>query len=395
MTEQTTETTATTTQAAEQPKAEAPRRANKLGFNAARAAKRASANTEQVATTTEPAQQQATEPTTTQTQQTTTTQAAEQSAASEDNGSVAQEAETQVDQDWEQRRQLFSHLNDDDENVQPNNDGATEGKAGVNKNNTQAKTTTSQTEQKEDYSKIVDNNPIAKAFLDFVKDGNGNYKEFLNAIGDTDVNSMSIGDLIKSDAIEIGLSGDELEIAVNEELDSFENLGLLKKREYEANLRKKYQAKQEEKAAKFVAQQDQARSLQVQIASQSKQQLSEIVGKMVDKTHFGLPIDKEMASQIENLAVHYSLPRYDEQGNLIGYDVQSGVEAATYMLYGKKLRSLQYKFGVEEGSRKTLDARKNTDMGTVTAQNATDTRSDKEASLARGRESVRKRYGRQ
>lgn len=79
------------------------------------------------------------------------------------------------------------------------------------------------------------NDPLVSAFAEFVKSGNTDVAEFAKQVGSLNVGELDVESMYRMRAQEMGFEGEELEDAVMEQLDKFNTMTRLEKKDEETS----------------------------------------------------------------------------------------------------------------------------------------------------------------
>lgn len=188
--------------------------------------------------------------------------------------------------------------------------------------------------------------PIVKAFADLVKSGVTNPNEILAKIGYEDVKKVPARQLMEDSLKAEGYD----ETDIQNEMEEFETLSPIKQNLAVKGLREQREKAQEEKIKSLTAglpqiakeQQEAQRIEQERVAkvtTTASEELQNKVNALKGKKYEGLlNITEEMLPQIMKVAGTLSTPVYDETSTkIIGYDLETGIEAAIFKLHKKSL----------------------------------------------------------
>lgn len=195
--------------------------------------------------------------------------------------------------------------------------------------------------------------PLVKAIAESVKNGITDISQIVKSLGVIpDAQALSIADLYREKAVSLGIDGDQLETAVAQQLDYFENLTPIQKIEEERKLRSSIEEKTKEKLVQYTnnvtASQQQEQERLAKIAESANETLRQTISQKVGKLHNSLRIDENMAKALQEVAPLYAMPILDN-GKVVGYDVEKGFDLAVYAMYGKEMQRSLYNYARQQG----------------------------------------------
>jgi hypothetical protein len=198
--------------------------------------------------------------------------------------------------------------------------------------------------QKESEYDVMISDPLVKAIVEWRKAGGSNPKEFVDQLG---LNSqpLTMRDHFEQDAISLGLEGDDLEEAVEEAMSNYESLPIIERRKKELEYKSKESQSMEERLKSFTVGQGEHQESIKKIQDEASSTLLKSVGDLKGTKFKGMLIDEPMAQTIEKDAPMFTPAIFDEQGNLVGYDVERGITAAIAVNYLPKLLRETYMLG--------------------------------------------------
>lgn len=199
------------------------------------------------------------------------------------------------------------------------------------------------------------NDPLVSAFAEFVKSGNTDVAEFAKQVGSLNVGEMDVESMYRMRAQEMGFEGDELEDAVMEQLDKFNTMTRLEKKDEETKLRSIYKSQSAERLKSFterIANERQAEQQRVaKVVESAESELDQVLDKMKGQRWKSLLIDESMAKTIREAIPAFAplMGKFDENQKLVGFDVKDGIEMAIWKLYGKQLLKSTFDIGRTAG----------------------------------------------
>ncbi len=182
----------------------------------------------------------------------------------------------------------------------------------------------------QDYESVL-NDDYVKALVEFRKTGGTDLTEFSRQLGIVDVNKLTIEDFYAQKAADQGLKDDVLTEAVSEAVERYNALPKLDQAEILNNFKNNVRGKTEEKLKSFSSSSQAQRQKDEAVKQTFFADLDKEVSVKVGKKFRGLLIDEKMSKEIKQAAPNYSIPKFDKDGNFVGYDAEHGVEMAIYL----------------------------------------------------------------
>lgn len=213
-----------------------------------------------------------------------------------------------------------------------------------------------------DYEKIL-NDPLVSAFAEFIKSGNTDVNEFAKQVGSLNVGEMDIESMYRMRAQEMGFDGEELEDAVMEQLDKFNTMTRLERKDEESKLRSVYKSQSAERLKSFTERIANERTQEQQrvakIVESAETELEEVLNKMNGQRWKSLTIDESMIKTIRDAIPAFApiMGKFDEGQKLVGFDVKDGIEMAIWKLYGKQLLKSTFDVGRTSGFEEAMKDR--------------------------------------
>lgn len=213
-----------------------------------------------------------------------------------------------------------------------------------------------------DYEKIL-SDPLVSAFAEFIKSGNTDVNEFAKQVGAFSVGEMDIESMYRTRAQEMGFEGEELEDAVMEQLDKFNSMTRLERKDEENKLRSTYKSQSAERLKSFtekianerVAEQERV----LKVVETAESELDDVLNKMNGQRWKSLVIDESMIKTIRDTipALAPIMGKFDDNQKLVGFDVKEGIEMAIWKLYGKQLLKSTFDIGRTSGFEEAMKDR--------------------------------------
>jgi len=197
--------------------------------------------------------------------------------------------------------------------------------------------------------------PLVSAFAEFVKSGNTDVAEFAKQVGSLNVGEMDVESMYRMRAQEMGFEGDELEDAVMEQLDKFNSMTRIERKDEETKLRSVYKSQSAERLKSFterIANERQSEQERVaKVVESAETELDQVLDKMKGQRWKSLLIDESMAKTIRDTIPAFAplMGKFDENQKLVGFDVKDGIEMAIWKLYGKQLLKSTFDIGRTAG----------------------------------------------
>lgn len=198
--------------------------------------------------------------------------------------------------------------------------------------------------------------PFFKAVMEWRANGGNNPKELIDQLG-LSAKEKTIEQYFREDAEAAGLTGDKLEAAVASELEDFEDLNDFRKAKILKEYQKSDSQKLDAKFEQYVANKSKEKESVMRIQTEATKSLKKKVLEQTGKKFLGLLIEEPMVEQILQDAPAESNEIYDEEGNLIGYDVDAGIEKAIWKNFGKRIAKTAYNLGRTAEAKKFAQAR--------------------------------------
>jgi len=213
-----------------------------------------------------------------------------------------------------------------------------------------------------DYEKIL-SDPLVSAFTEFIKSGNTDVSEFAKQVGSLNVGELDIESMYRMRAQEMGFDGEELEDAVMEQLDKFNSMTRLERKDEETKLRSTYKSQSAERLKSFTERMANERVEEQQRVSKvvetAENELDQVLDKMKGQRWKSLVIDESMTKTIRDTipALAPLMGKFDENQRLVGFDVKEGIEMAIWKLYGKQLLKSTFDIGRTSGFEEAMKDR--------------------------------------
>lgn len=198
-------------------------------------------------------------------------------------------------------------------------------------------------------------NPLVEAVAEFTKSGKSDLMELFKELGVVDTTKLTVEEMYRMKNEKLGFEGDELIESVEEDLAKFESMTKSEKREHEAKLRDTYKAQSSDKLKSYTEKltQERQRKLELddKVSAQAEVDLDKAAEKLLTEGYLGLPMTQEMIDQVKKVvpALAPTIAKFDEKGNLTGYDVQDGIEYAAWKLYKKQISKNLFLMGRTDG----------------------------------------------
>lgn len=205
--------------------------------------------------------------------------------------------------------------------------------------------------------------PLVSAFAEFVKSGNTDVNEFAKQVGALSVGELDVEAMYRMRAQEMGFEGEELEDAVLEQLDKFNTMTRLERKDEENKLRSTYKSQSAERLKSFTERMANERSTEQQrvakIVESAEVELDEVLNKMAGQRWKSLVLDESMVKNIREAIPAFAplMGKFDEQQKLVGFDVKDGIEMAIWKLYGKQLLKSTFDIGRTSGFDEAMKER--------------------------------------
>lgn len=213
-----------------------------------------------------------------------------------------------------------------------------------------------------EYESVLED-PLVSAFTEFVKSGNTDVNEFAKQVGSLNFGEMSVEDMYRMRAQEMGFGEDDLEDAVFEQMDKFNSMTRIEKKDEETKLKSIYKSQSAERLKSFTEKVANKRSEEqarvAAIVQSADAELEDTLSKMKGGRWKSLAIDEPMVNNIREAipALAPLMGKFDDKNQLIGFDVKEGVEMAIWKLYGKQLLKSTFDIGRTSGFEEAMKDR--------------------------------------
>lgn len=195
--------------------------------------------------------------------------------------------------------------------------------------------------------------PMAKAFIEYLKSGKRDPNEFAKEAGFINIESLTPEQVMEQDFRNEGLTSEE----ITQELEAFENLSPYEKKKRVNSVKAELIQKRDEKLKTFTAGTEKVQAVQQQAVKMGMAQLNDLIPKMESKKYEGLLITPEMANSIKQFVISHPEPSFDENGQFVGYDIKESISTAVTKLYKNEWKKSLVELGRTLGADKTLTAR--------------------------------------
>ena len=216
--------------------------------------------------------------------------------------------------------------------------------------------------KEKEYEAILQD-PLVEAFAEFVRSGKTDVAEFAKQVGSMSVNEMDIESMYRERATEMGFEGDDIDDAVFEQLDKYNSMTRIEKKDEESRLRSVYKSKSAERLKSFTERSANSRvseELRVNtLVETADKELDDVLNKMSGKRWKSLVIDDNMINTIRDTipAMAPLMGKFDGNNKLVGFDVKDGIEMAVWKLYGKQLLKSTFDIGRTSGFDEAMNER--------------------------------------
>jgi hypothetical protein len=207
------------------------------------------------------------------------------------------------------------------------------------------------------YNQVV-SDPLVDAYLKWKSAGGSDVRDFFDKTG-ISTKEKSIREYITDEAQALGLTGDELVAAVEEKMSDFEGKPKIDQRKILSEYKSKDSAQSGQLLSRFSEQAGLVAKERQAAIDNSAAQLQKRVSEL--KEFKSLPIDEQMAKTILEQAPYFSPEMKDENGKVVGYDVETGITMAMYANFGNKVLRSIYMKGYTEGQAKLYSERNRPD----------------------------------
>lgn len=179
-------------------------------------------------------------------------------------------------------------------------------------------------EQYEAQVNAIKENPLMKA-LAFAESPE-QIRKIAREIAGEDVAKLTINDLLAREAASIGLQGEELQLAIDEELSNYQSMTTLQKRNYENQLRSKYDRGGESELLKqieaaFQSKQDKAvdpiaeEKAYQEAVKNDETLLQDFAKKYVGQEVNGVKVGEDFAQKLNDAYYDPKYALFDDKGN--------------------------------------------------------------------------------
>ncbi len=219
-----------------------------------------------------------------------------------------------------------------------------------------------------EYDAIL-NDPMAKAFLEFRKNGGTNPADFIKSTGIVDVKNMTPEQLIEIDMKSTGLTAEQMA----EELERFKEMSPYAQKKATKSIQDELERQNDEKLKTFTGQSIESDKVVREAISRGQQELKTVIPKMEGKSYKGLLITAEMLKRVEQDVVDNPVPIHDKSGKFIGFDIQESIRRSIILNYDEQRSKALIELGKTLGADRALKSRirpdkKETGTGVVPTQ---------------------------
>lgn len=207
-------------------------------------------------------------------------------------------------------------------------------------------------EKATEYESVL-NDPLTKAFIEFRKSGGNDPNEFIKQTGVVDIEGMTPEQLIEVDMKNSGLTPDE----ITDEMERFKELSTYEKKKLTKSVKDDLSRTRDEKLKAFTGKSEQGQRVYQEAIKRGTQELDSVIQTMEGKKYKGLLITPEMAKSIRQDVMRNSVPRLDEKGQFIGFDISESIRRAVILNYDEQRSKSLIEIGKTIGADKTLTAR--------------------------------------
>ena len=198
----------------------------------------------------------------------------------------------------------------------------------------------------------ITKDPLVDAILKWRETGGHDISEFVERLGVKPQNK-TIEDYYLQSAKDLGLQGEELQEAVQEQMTSYEGMSKMDRIKVLNQFKESERLKADERVKSFSVDLGSEAEYQAKISREADIKLETEMKSMVGKKIMGLQIDEPIAQAIMRDAPIYA-PMIFDAGKPIGYDVKAGIDIAFWKNYGKRVASESYKLGKSDGAEEVL-----------------------------------------
>jgi hypothetical protein len=230
--------------------------------------------------------------------------------------------------------------------------------------------------------KAIDENPLVKALA--YAESPEQIRQIAREIAGEDVSKLSVSELIRREAEASGLEGEELTIAVEEEMASYESMTRLARKSFENNLKAKYDKGGESKTLQALEEAFKAKEkervnpeenqrLLEEAIKNDTEKLQNIASKYVGQEVSGFKVPEDFSQKVIELYNSDEFNFFDERGN---FREDKFAQLAFWKLYGTTLLQAQK----EAAKKQVIQERSNPSKdGIIAGQTPTvDNRTDDE-----------------
>jgi len=195
--------------------------------------------------------------------------------------------------------------------------------------------------------KAIDENPIVKALA--YAESLEQIRQIAREIAGEDVSKLGVSELIRREAEASGLEGEELTIAIEEEMASYESMTRLARKSFENNLKAKYDKGGESKTLQALEEAFKAKEkervnpeenqrLLEEAIKKDTEKLQSIASKYVGQEVSGFKVPEDFSQKVVELYNSDEFNFFDERGN---FREDKFAQLAFWKLYGTTLLQAQ------------------------------------------------------
>ncbi len=207
-------------------------------------------------------------------------------------------------------------------------------------------------EKATEYDAVM-SNPVAKAFIEFIKSGKSDPNEFAKEAGFINIDAMTPEQILEMDFKNEGLTEEE----ISQEMESFQEKSPYEKKKRVNEIKSGLVHKRDEKLKAFTAGSEDRQKLYQLAVKDGMSQLNEVIPKMEGKKYEGMLITSDMANSIKQYVISKPEIIFDEQGRVIGFDIKESISNAVSKLYRDEWKRSLVELGKTLGADKALTAR--------------------------------------
>lgn len=207
-------------------------------------------------------------------------------------------------------------------------------------------------EKATEYESII-NDPLTKAFIEFRKSGGSDPSEFVQQAGVFDVEKMTPEQLIEIDMKNTGLTPDQ----ITEEMERFNDLSVYEKKKLTKSVKEDLLRQRDEKLKAFTGKSEQSQVVFQEAVKRGTQELDSVIQNMENKRYKGLLITPEMAKSIRQDVLNNSVPRLDDKGQFVGFDIAESVRRSVILNYDEIRSKALIELGKTLGADRAMTAR--------------------------------------